>query len=352
MIRLLGFLSRGFLSLGALTLSLLSPQANALVVLQYHHIDDNTPAITSTRPAVFKQHLAMLKEEDMQVIDLNQALATLNQGKELPIKTVVITFDDAYLSIYENAWPELKKAGFPFTVFVNPKQADANLANMMNWQQLKELQDNGVIIANHSQTHPYLIEQSGDLNSYLNDEINAAENRLKEQLGTSHKLFAYPYGEFNLAIAQWLKEQGYTAFGQQSGAVGVHTFRQALPRYPAGGVYANPDTLKTKLYTLAFALDESQYLEPVLGKENPPKLTLSLKVEDFYPNQVQCYSGSEGELEVIKKVKEGVLTLSTQAKAPITSGRDRYNCTAPSIQHKGFYYWYSQQWINPSVPNR
>lgn len=329
-----------------------SLSASALVVLQYHHVDDHTPASTSTRPADFKQHLQMLKDEQMQVMDLNTALNALNQGQSLDEKALVITFDDAYISIYTQAWPLLKEANLPFTVFVNPQQIDAQLKSMMSWEQLKELQDHGVIIANHGQTHPYLIEQQGDLAAFLEQEINAAEARLKEKLGTSHKLFAYPYGEFNLAITQWLKQQGYHAFGQQSGAIGHNTFRQALPRYPAGGIYANPKTLKTKLYTLAFDLDESQYVEPVLSNNNPPKLELSIPVNDFYPNQVQCYSGAEGELQVSKNTVNNVLQLSTQAQKPITSGRDRYNCTAPSIKHKGFYYWYSQQWINPEVPNR
>lgn len=329
-----------------------SLNAYSLVILQYHHVDDHTPASTSTRPDVFKQHLQLLKDEAMQVMDLKTALHALDHQQSLPEKAVAITFDDAYISIYTQAWPLLKEAGLPFTIFVNPKQIDAKLRNMMSWQQLKELQDQGVIIANHGQTHPYLIEHQGDLNAFLDEEINAAESRLKEQLGTSHKLFAYPYGEFNLVIAQWLKEQGYYAFGQQSGAMGEHTFRQAIPRFPAGGIYANPETLKTKLYSLAFELGEQQYLEPVLTDNNPPKLTLTIPVEDFHPRQIQCYSGNEGELKVERTVEDQNVVISTQAKEPIKSGRDRYNCTAPSIKHKGFYYWYSQQWINPEVPNR
>lgn len=336
----------------SLLLLTITSSSQALMLLQYHHIDDNTPAVTSTRPAMFAQHLQLLKDENLQVVDLKEALATLDKGETLPVNSVVITFDDAYLSIYKNAWPLLKEAQLPFTIFVNPKQIDAKVANMMSWEQLKELQDNGVIIANHSQTHPYLIEHEQPLKQFLEDEIGSAEQRLLEKLGTSHKFFAYPYGEFNLAIAQWLKEQGYIAFGQQSGAIGVSTFRQALPRYPAGGVYANPETLKTKLHTLAFDIGEDQYIEPVLSDNNPPTLTLRIPVKDFYARQIQCYSGNQGELEVERSVQDGVVTLTTSAKEPITSGRDRYNCTAPSIKHKGYFYWYSQQWINPAVPNR
>lgn len=326
--------------------------SHALVVLQYHHIDDNTPAVTSTRPAVFKEHLQLLQNSQLQVVDLKTALEQIKHDSAAPINQVAITFDDAYLSIYQNAWPLLKEAGFPFTVFVNPKQIDAKIKNMMSWEQLKELQDHGAIIANHTQRHPYLIEYSGNLDGYLDVEINTAEKRLQEKLGVSHKLFAYPYGEFNLEIAQWLKEQGYTAFGQQSGAIGNKTHQQALPRYPAGGIYANPQTLKTKLYTLAFDIAADQYQEPVLRHNNPPTLSLNIPIKDFHPNQIQCYSGSEGEIDVEKQVNEQVVNIVVRANNPISSGRDRYNCTAPSIKHPGYYYWYSQQWINFDVPNR
>ena len=326
--------------------------SHALVVLQYHHIDTRTPAITSTRPEIFKEHLELLAAEEMPVLNFLQALKNLEAGKPLPEKAVAITFDDAYLSIYEQAWPLLKARGWTFTIFVNPQQIDNKVKNMMSWEQLLELQQHGVTIANHSQTHPYLIEHDEPLDVFLEREINGAEQRLKEMLGTSHKLFAYPYGEFNLPIMNWLAEQGYYGVGQHSGAIGATTHPQALPRYPAGGVYANPKTLISKLYTLPFAIAPQEFKEQVLAQNNPPTLSLALPIEDFLPRQVQCYSGSEGALNVMYEVQDTNLHLTTQAKKEITSGRDRYNCTAPSLSKPGWFYWYSQPWVNTAVKKR
>lgn len=326
----------------------------ALVILQYHHIDDSTPAVTSTRVDDFMAHMELLEKEGMHIIDLKDALEKLQRNEALPEKSVAITFDDAYSSIYDNAWPKLKELGWPFTIFVNPTQIDNKVRNMITWEQLKELQDAGVLIANHSQTHPYLIEPHGeaDLATFLDKEINGAEQRLKEVLGTSHKIFAYPYGEFNAEIMQWLDEQGYIGIGQHSGAVGPDTNFLAVPRYPAGGIYANPSTLRTKLYTLAFPISADQFIDPVLGEHNPPSISLEFTLKDIYTSQIQCYSGSEGALDT-KATKDGdLIKVSTGAKKAITSGRDRYNCTAPSRSKPGWYYWYSQYWINPSVSNR
>lgn len=332
----------------------LSLSTQALVILQYHHIADDTPAITSTRIDDFLAHMQLLEKEEMQIVDLKQALAKIKNNEPLPKKAVAITFDDAYLSIYTNAWPKLKELKWPFTIFVNPLQIDNKIANMISWEQLKEMQDAGAIIANHGQTHAYLIEPHGekDLATFLDKEINDAEKRLEEVLGTTHKIFAYPYGEFNAEIMQWLKEEGYIAIGQHSGAVGPATNFQAIPRYPAGGIYANPSTLKTKLRTLAFPISAEQFLDPVLGDNNPPTLNLEFTLKDIHLNQIQCYSGAEGALTTDVKKDGNLIKISTSAKKPITAGRDRYNCTAPSRKNPGWYYWYSQYWINTDVNNR
>lgn len=327
----------------------------ALVILQYHHIDSNTPPSTSTSPADFATHLALIDETGMQVVDLKEALITLQRGGTLPDNALAITFDDAYLSIYQRAWPLLKERRWPFTIFVNPNAVDRAGSNTISWAQLKEMQDAGVLIANHGQTHAYLIDEvkNKNLAAYLETEINGAEKRLYEKLGTSHKIFAYPYGEFTLEIANWLKQQGYLALGQQSGAVGTMTNMQAIPRYPAGGIYANPKTLKTKLHTLPFSISGEQFVEPVLtAQHNPPKLALRFPATDTQVQQIQCYSGTENAIPTVVTRVDQQVRLETQARQTIRAGRDRYNCTAPSKKKPGWYYWYSQYWINPNVKNR
>ncbi|MEN9464745.1 MAG: hypothetical protein RL217_926 [Pseudomonadota bacterium] len=332
----------------------LSLPSFALVILQYHHISTSTPPSTSTSPEDFRTHLSLIEQQGMQVVDLKTALNKLEKGEAVPDNALAITFDDAYISIYQNAWPLLKDKGWPFTIFVNPNVVDAGGNATISWEQLLEMQKNGAAIANHSQSHDYLIEKVTEENShaYLDKEINGAEARIKEKLGVSHKLFAYPYGEFNLPIMAWLKTQGYKALGQHSGAVGTSTSMQLIPRYPAGGIYANPNTLKAKLHTLAFALSAENIIEPTLGQSNPPPLTLNIPLVDFKVQQIQCYSGAENAIPSKAELMGENVVLETQARKAIMTGRERYNCTAPSLSKPGWYYWYSQYWINPKVKNR
>ncbi len=98
--------------------------ANALVILQYHHVNASTPAITSVTPEVFREHMTLLEEKNMTVVNLEEALQSIMTGEPLPERAVAITFDDAYLSVYENAWPELKKRGWSFTMFTSSDPVD------------------------------------------------------------------------------------------------------------------------------------------------------------------------------------------------------------------------------------
>ena len=325
-----------------------------LIILQYHHVADDTPAVTSISPAQFRKHLQLLEDEGMQVVSLPDAIAALKNGQQLPPRSVAITFDDAYGSIYQNAFPMLAKRNWPFTIFVNPGPVDRGLPDIISWDQLREMQASGATIANHTMEHPYLIErpQGMSLEQWMKQEVVQADERIQAEMGTSYRFLAYPYGEYSLEIADWLAQHDYTAFGQQSGPAGIDSWWQSIPRFPAAGQYANIDTLKGKLKTLAFNTGNAASEEPALGRQNPPSYTLSFQSDDVKLDALQCYASGEGRIEHTLDHQSGEATLGTWATKAITAGRGRYNCTAPSKSQPGYFYWHSQLWINTSVENR
>ena len=77
--------------------------------------------------------------------------------REIPDRVVVLTFDDATASQYSNVAPMLKKYGFGATFFIcefPPNFADTS--KYMNWRQIKELDETGFEIANHTRHHEHI----------------------------------------------------------------------------------------------------------------------------------------------------------------------------------------------------
>ncbi len=185
----------------AVLLLVLCQSAQALVVLQYHHISSSTPPSTSTRVEQFSAHLEHLAEHKFQVWSLSQLAQALRKGQELPDKTAVITFDDGYISVFDTAYPLLKQRGWPFAVFINTQPHDEKLSSYMSWAQLREMSDNGVAIANHTVDHAHLTEREpvAVVRSYRR-QYSACRKTYWAGVGQHHKFLAYRYGVFNAPL--------------------------------------------------------------------------------------------------------------------------------------------------------
>lgn len=332
----------------ALLTSVLSVHARSLVVLQYHHVSTETPKSTSTSPALFERHLELIEQHKYKVISIEVLADALRNDKALPDKTVVITFDDGYRSIFDTAYPMLKKRDWPFTVFVNTQAHDEHQSSHMSWDELKTLSDNKVTIANHSHSHAFLIRAANVKPEQVYvDEIKKAEQRIEEKLGISYKLFAYPYGEYNLELVSLLKRDGYLAFGQHSGAVADDVNQQLIPRFPFGGTYGGESDFLQKLRSMAVngmaasTHDSSgdDIRHPVLPfAEQRPVWRLRLP-EGMSPEGFNCFASGQGQATI--EIEGSVLKV--QAKKTLPLGRSRYNCTALSQPSR--FYWHSQLWI-------
>ncbi len=320
-------------------------QSKAAIILQYHHVSTETPRSTSVTPEEFRIHLQYLKDKKYQVIGLDTLLAQLQQGKEPADNAVAITFDDGYDNIYHQAHPILQDFGFPYTVFLSPALIDRKEGPVMSWQQIKQLQKDGVIIANHSSYHDHLAapnkgESKAQWLKRVKTDILLAQTQLEQQLGIKHKWLAYPYGEFSVELEQMVKEMGFIGIGQQSGAVGLNSLMTRLPRYPSSSQYAALKHFTSKLKTPALPVTTYRAADPVKGP-NPPTLTLQIDSSDFKTSQLNCFSNGEP----IKVTWLKPDTFSAQAGQKLKTSHKRYNCTAPSLSKKGYFYWYSQPWV-------
>lgn len=327
------------------------------MILQYHHVSETMPAVTSISPADFEAHMTHLKQNNFNVISLPDMLSQLKKGESLVDNTVAITFDDGYKNNYTTAAPILEKFNFPYTIFVNPKMIDEKKSYVMTWQQIRELTKKGATIANHSAEHLYLHQKLENetliqWQDRIKQDLIQSEERIKQETGHNYHYLAYPYGEFNHELQNIIKELGFIGIGQHSGAVGIHSDFSRLPRFPASGIYANLKTLKTKLKSLPFNIVALGNGESVTNSSQP-SLKMQLAVKDFYKSQFACYVSGQGKANINwldgKTAESGladnIKSVEISPEKPLGKGRSRYNCTAPSISKKGHFYWFSQPWV-------
>lgn len=311
------------------------------MILLYHHVDGSTPPITSIQPAQFERHLQILEEEGFEVHPLDELVRSAMSGEDPASKRVAITFDDAYISIYETAFPMLKARGWPFTIFVATDYVSDTNPHYLSWVQLQEMHDNGASIQNHTLSHAHLLrldagETQEAWRSRVRQEITGAQAALKAR-GYESTQFAYTYGEYNLEILAMLADTGLQGFGQQSGAVGPYSNPLLLPRFPMAGIYVGENAFRDKIRSLALPVSQPEP-EPLITDTLRPVLELSFQ-ESVNINRMTCYG--PGGLANIALTGNQTARVVPAADLPV--GRSRYNCTLPAGD--GRFYWFSQLYI-------
>lgn len=323
------------------------------VVLIYHHVDDETPASTSVSPDLFERHLEFLDEGGYQVWPLSAIVDSLRSGGSLPDRTVALTFDDGYASVYNEAWPRLQSRGWPFTVFVCTDDIDAGRGPVMTWDQLRTLAGGGATIASHGYRHDHLQrlypgEDRQAWHERLKSDLLAAQDKLKHEIGEALPLLAYPYGEFDSQVCQLVRDLGWSAFGQQSGPLGVGHDTACLPRFPMAAGFAKLSTLGEKLDSLPLpvltAHPQDPNLPPTAVQDSTgPILTLTLAEGDYRPEDLVVYVSGQDPGRILSYDSE-TRNLTVQSRAPLRLGRSRYNLVAPAVEGRR-WYWYSHVWI-------
>lgn len=316
-------------------------------ILLYHHVSTETPGSTSVTPAVFQEHLEYLATQDFKVWPLPQIADYLQSGRELPPRTVAITFDDAYVSVYETALPLLRKRGWPFTVFVATDYIRDEPGSYMSWAQLRDITRQGGTVANHSASHEHLLrhlenESDAQWRARVIADVTAAGERIRQELAIAPSLFAYPYGEYDPPLEALIATAGYVAFGQHSGPAGALSPLTALPRFPMASGFDDLDSLAEKLRSRPLPVSQIEPAERILGPPaGPPVLRLRIADGAFRRADMRCFVSNQEPAAIRWNNEIAIVT----AYEPLRAGRSKFTCTAPSTEHAGVFYWYSHLWI-------
>jgi len=325
--------------LGASVLA--APAADAAdwaVVFMYHRFGESEWPSTNIRVDQFEAHLEEIRAGGFTVLPLPEVLERMRGGTELPDRTVAITVDDAYASVYAEAWPRLKKAGLPFTLFVSTDAVDRGVPGYMTWDQVRELKEGGVTIGSQTASHPHLpdieLEQ-------VKIELDRAAQRIADETGERPTLFAYPYGEYGSAIQRIVAGRGYVAaFGQQSGVAHAGSDRYGLPRFALNETYGGVDRFRLTANALPLPVQDRVPADLIL-QQNPPAFGFTVDPTIPDVDRIDCYASGQGRT----KVEALGTRVEVRLAEPFPAGRARINCTMPGPD--GRWRWYGVQFYIP-----
>lgn len=181
-------------------------------VLCYHQIrewtssDSKTAKDVITPLATFRDQIKILADSGYTSILPDQLYNYLLYGDKLPEKPVMITFDDNDGTQYTAANPIMKEFGFKGVYFI--MTVTIGRPRYMSKAQLKELSDEGNVIASHTWDHHNVQKYQGE--DWIT-QIEKPSKVLEEITGKKVEYFAYPFGLWNEAALPELEKRGMKA---------------------------------------------------------------------------------------------------------------------------------------------
>ena len=294
-----------------------------LRVLAWHRIEERSsqdpyyPGLISASPNQFSDQIRAIADR-YTVCSMQDVIDASQNNTSLPGNAVVLTFDDATVDFLQHAWPVLKQAGVPATVFVptaypenhtlhfwwdrlyrailqspngtllplpsgevvlttdhqrtqlfrelkeqlkvipHPEaqqllldltQAaavpDPKHNNVLSWDQLRMLQDEGVTLAPHTHTHPMLNQLTTE---EIAKEVRRSREVLAMQTGSECATLAYPAGGVNSEVVSTIAQEGFDlAFSTQRGVNDQSFHERFLLRRINVGAATTPGLLRMQL---------------------------------------------------------------------------------------------------------
>ncbi|MBV1931043.1 MAG: polysaccharide deacetylase family protein [Porticoccaceae bacterium] len=183
----------------------------SIPVLCYHRFSPRASAKHQMEVSAiaFDKQMAYLVDNGYQVIPFKKMAEILSGKTSIPPKAVVLTIDDGYRSVYDIAFPILKKYGLNATLFVYTDFIGGSAA--LSWQQIKDMKKSGFLdIESHTKTHSSLSYDTDkeNIDSHkrrITGEIKKAEAAIHKHLGQAPSLLAYPYGDASPTTIDYLK---------------------------------------------------------------------------------------------------------------------------------------------------
>jgi biofilm PGA synthesis lipoprotein PgaB len=218
-----------------------------LTILSYHEIAEKSDALVpqyAVSPTNFVRQMDWLKNNGYHFVNINEVLAYYENQRPLPEKAVLITFDDGYRSMYQNAYPILKMLHIPAVMAlvgswmeedgkVNFDGHDIPRSELLSWEEVQEMSSSGLV---EMASHTYGLHEGILANPQGNKQPAAAARRyfpeqkryedepsyhkrvladlkrnselIKRHTGKAPRVIAWPYGRYNIQLREIADQLG------------------------------------------------------------------------------------------------------------------------------------------------
>jgi peptidoglycan/xylan/chitin deacetylase (PgdA/CDA1 family) len=182
-------------------------------VLVYHNLAAQDKGRLTLAARSFDAQIRQLHAEGFQALRLADFLAFTTGRRQLPRKSVLLTFDDGYKSFVQYARPILKDYGYGATLFVYSDFLGGGSA--LSWQDLRALTEQGFDVQAHSKSHGNLRRAEGESEAAYAKRIEAElafpHTLFTKHLGRPSTVLAYPFGEMDDELLPYVAKFGYSA---------------------------------------------------------------------------------------------------------------------------------------------
>jgi len=316
---------------------------SSAAVFMYHRFGESKYPSTNISMEQFKAHLNEIHNGSYKVVPLPEIVAAFRRKEPLPDKAIALTIDDAFLSVYNRAWPLLKKAGLPFTLFVTTDVLDSERPGYMSWAQVRALVAAGVTIGSQTGSHPHLPTLTQE---ELNEELIRSNTQFRSELGFAPDLLAYPFGEFGLREREAAQNSGFiAAFGQHSGIAHSGEDIFGLPRFAMNEKFSSIKRFRLAGNGLPLPVFDVLPIDTVIRDNNPPNFGFTVADGINSLENLACFASNMSGATRIERL--GARRFEVRLKKPFSPGRGRINCTLRANENR--WRWFGRQFYIPKT---
>ena len=192
-----------------------TPEGYQIVpILVYHNLGPQAKGRLVLAARSFEEQMRYLKAQGYRVVSLAEFVEFMRGRRQLPRRSVVLSFDDGYRAFKDYAYPVLKELGFTATLFVYTDYVGAS-RNALSWAELRQLAAEGFEVHAHSKSHADLRRAQGERDAQFAKRMQAelvdVVRIFERQLGRPTPLLAYPYGRTDDHVIRHARDAGYVA---------------------------------------------------------------------------------------------------------------------------------------------